>query len=217
MNTWRISGIALRASGPGAARHRPGTRRQPSSSCPSSRTTFSKQLLDTRCAARTSRGQEDHADAVRAGARAASMRGALGLAAEERVGNLHQDAGAVAGERIAAAGAAVREVAQHLEALARRSRATRSPLMLATKPTPQASCSMRRVAAATEWSSMPMLHDALRYARCRCAVRLPARRARLPAERRQLVDAAPAGALGVRREHDHGLRARHAVDRADRG
>ena len=45
------------------------------------------------------------------------MRWRLALAAQERVGHLHEDAGAVAGERIAAAGAAVRQVAEDREAL----------------------------------------------------------------------------------------------------
>jgi hypothetical protein len=60
--------------------------------------------------------QEHHADAVvaRRGQLDARL---LRLRAQEVVGNLHQHAGAVAGERIAAAGAAMGEVAHHLEAL----------------------------------------------------------------------------------------------------
>ncbi len=58
---------------------------------------------------------------------------------EEVVRDLHQDARAVAGSRVAAAGAAVLEVAQDLRGPSRRCRATSSPRMLTTKPTPQAS------------------------------------------------------------------------------
>ena len=61
-------------------------------------------------------GQEHHADAVLARRRQAhALRGHL--LAEERVGNLDQDAGAVAGERIGADRAAMGEVAQDLQTL----------------------------------------------------------------------------------------------------
>src|SRR5262249_46959002 len=60
--------------------------------------------------------EEHHADAVAAGCWKADPLGGA-LAPEERVGNLDQDAGAVAGERIAAAGAAMGEVLQHGERL----------------------------------------------------------------------------------------------------
>ena len=60
--------------------------------------------------------QEHHADAVLAGRR--QREAELGaLAREELVRDLDQDAGAVAGLRIAAAGAAVRQVDQDLDAL----------------------------------------------------------------------------------------------------
>ena len=60
--------------------------------------------------------QEDHADAVLARRRQGETQ--LGaLAREELVRDLDQDAGAVAGSRIAAAGAAVRQVDQNLDAL----------------------------------------------------------------------------------------------------
>jgi hypothetical protein len=60
--------------------------------------------------------QEHHADAVVAdGRQGNAQRGELG--AQESVGNLDQDAGAVAGQRIGAHGAAVLEVAQNLQAL----------------------------------------------------------------------------------------------------
>ena len=61
-------------------------------------------------------GQERHADAVLAGRRQGEAE--LGaLAREELVRDLDQDAGAVAGFRIAAAGAAVGQVDQDLDAL----------------------------------------------------------------------------------------------------
>src|SRR5581483_3248214 len=60
--------------------------------------------------------QEDHADAVlaRCGERDLLARA---FATEERVGDLDQDAGAVAGQRIAAARAPVRQVLEDREAL----------------------------------------------------------------------------------------------------
>ena len=60
--------------------------------------------------------------------------------AKNLCGNLNQNAGAVAGLRIAAAGAAVRQVDQDLDALRMMSWLF-CPRMLATKPMPQASCS----------------------------------------------------------------------------
>ena len=75
-----------------------------------------RRCLRTAGAACGSTGQEHHADAVLAGRRQGeAQRGAL--AREELVRNLDQDAGAVAGFRIAAAGAAVRQVDQDLYAL----------------------------------------------------------------------------------------------------
>ena len=61
--------------------------------------------------------QKRHADAVgpRLRQREAQL---LAFAGEEFVGNLDQDAGAVAGFRIAAAGAAMRQVEQNLNSLA---------------------------------------------------------------------------------------------------
>ena len=61
-------------------------------------------------------GQEHHADAVLAGGRQGEAE--LGaLAGEELVRNLDEDAGAVAGFRVAAAGAAVGQVDENLDAL----------------------------------------------------------------------------------------------------
>ncbi len=60
--------------------------------------------------------QEDHADAVLAERRERDAQLAAG-AAEERVGELQQDAGAVALQRIGAGGAPVREVLEDLEPL----------------------------------------------------------------------------------------------------
>ena len=63
-----------------------------------------------------STGQEHHADAVLPGRRKREAQ--LGaLAGEELVRNLDQDAGAVAGFRIAAARSAVRQIDQNLYAL----------------------------------------------------------------------------------------------------
>src|SRR5262249_1761950 len=60
--------------------------------------------------------EEHHADAVLA-RRGQLDAERLRLATQERVGHLHQDAGAVAGERIAAACAPVRQVLEDREAL----------------------------------------------------------------------------------------------------
>ena len=62
--------------------------------------------------------------------------------AQERVGDLDQDAGAVAGVRLGAGGAAVVEVAQRGERLDHDVVAG-TPVSVATKATPQASCSWR--------------------------------------------------------------------------
>ena len=61
---------------------------------------------------------------------------------QEGVGDLHQDAGAVAGVDLGAGGAAVVEVAQGGERLDHDVVAG-SPVSVATKATPQASCSWR--------------------------------------------------------------------------
>ena len=66
--------------------------------------------------------QEDQAGAVMR--RRAAARSRAACDAEEHVRHLDQDAGAVAGVGLAAAGAAVLEIDEQLEALARRSRAT---------------------------------------------------------------------------------------------
>src|SRR5262249_35421288 len=76
-------------------------------------------LLDDRDAGiliRLLRRQEDHPDAVtsRRGRRGPPARA---FTAEEPVRHLHEDAGAVAGERVAAARAAVGQVLEDLEAL----------------------------------------------------------------------------------------------------
>ena len=64
--------------------------------------------------------------------------------AEERVRDLSQDAGAVAGVGLGAGGAAVLEVAQGGQGLVDDVVARRSPRRVATKATPQASCSCSR-------------------------------------------------------------------------
>src|SRR5262249_5328116 len=61
--------------------------------------------------------QEDHPDAVAARRREGRHPRCLELAAEERVGDLDEDAGTVAGQRIASAGTPVGEIAHHRERL----------------------------------------------------------------------------------------------------
>ena len=86
--------------------------------------------------------QEAHGHRVVAGRRQVDAL-PRGPVAQQRVGDLDQAAGAVAHQRVGADGAAVVEVDQDLQALARRWRAIFRPLMSATKPTPQESCSLR--------------------------------------------------------------------------
>jgi hypothetical protein len=84
-------------------------------------------------------GQEDHADAVFAGRR--QLDALLGhLFAVQRVGQLQQDAGAVAHQLVRAHRAPVIQVLQDLQRLGTMLWLF-SPLMWATKPTPHASCS----------------------------------------------------------------------------
>ena len=64
------------------------------------------------------------------------------LPRKKLVRDLDQNAGAVAGLRIAAAGAAMGQVEQHFNSLANDVVAL-CPAMLATNPMPQASCSLR--------------------------------------------------------------------------
>ena len=63
------------------------------------------------------------------------------LGAQQGVGDLGEDARAVAGVRLGAGGAAVVEVVQRGQALRRRWRGDRRPRASATKATPQASLS----------------------------------------------------------------------------
>ena len=90
---------------------------------------------------------EQRADRVLAGLR--QLEADLGgLAREEGVRDLHEDAGAVAGARIGADRAAMLEIAEDGERVGRRSGATCLPLMLAMKPTPQESFSRERIVEA---------------------------------------------------------------------
>ena len=90
-----------------------GTSRQPSSVWPSS-ATIRANSASTACAVLGVARQEHQAGAVLAGRRQRRRRDL----AQERVRHLDQDAGAVAGVDLAAAGAAMREVLQHLQRLA---------------------------------------------------------------------------------------------------
>ena len=101
---------------PRARGRRSGTSRQPSSRCPSSATIRSISASTVRALARVAR-QEDEAGAVlrrpaagRCRARAATLR-------RNAIRHLDQDAGAVAGVRLAAARAAMLQVDEQLQAL----------------------------------------------------------------------------------------------------
>ena len=84
--------------------------------------------------------QEHEARAVLRRPAAERCRAARHLA-QEPIRHLDQDAGAVAGVGLAAAGAAVQQVDQDLQRLRATIACERRPLMSTTKPTPQASCS----------------------------------------------------------------------------
>ena len=84
-------------------------------------------------------GQENHSHTVASGLRQGEAQ-LLALASEEFVWNLDQDAGTVAGFRVAAAGSAMRKIQEDLDAFAD-DVVTFLPEMLATNPIPQASCS----------------------------------------------------------------------------
>ena len=102
--TWRMHGTSAAAVVP-AKRRSMGTSRQPSSSCPSEAIAFLDELLDARPLLRVVR-QEARADRIGARRRQPLAQ----LAAEERVRDLDEDPGAVAGVGVGALGAAVLEV-----------------------------------------------------------------------------------------------------------
>ena len=102
-------------------------------------------------------GQERDADGVGAGGRQREVDDL----AQERVRDLDQDAGAVAGVGLGAAGAAVLEVAAARSAPLRTIAWSRRPARSATKATPQASCSFSAeyipaVAAVTSAAGRPV-------------------------------------------------------------
>jgi hypothetical protein len=100
---------------------------------------FSK-CFDDEIARRRAR-QEAHRDGIVARLRQGHARG-FGPVAEQRIGNLDQDAGAVAQQRIGAHRAAMVEIDENLQPWLMIVWLF-APLILATKPTPQASCSLR--------------------------------------------------------------------------
>ncbi len=86
-------------------------------------------------------GQEDHAHAVLAGGR--QLHALLGhFFAVELIGNLDQDAGAIAHQRVGTHRATVVDVFQNLQRACVTMSWRFTPLMWATKPRPQASCSL---------------------------------------------------------------------------
>src|SRR5262249_31944835 len=121
--------------------------------------------------------QEHHAHAIRALGGQLDASG-LRLAAQERVGHLHQDARTVAGERVAAAGAAVGEIAQHLEPLL--DDAVRLLALHVHDEADAAGVVLDARVTQPPRGSTIGVHDASRWARRRCPLRSPTRRARLP-------------------------------------
>ena len=131
-------GCELRATRP-MADPSMGVSRQPSTVSPSSaRDALQDALALQPLLASPPAGNHAHAVFARRRQREAEL-GAL--AREELVRDLDQHAGAVAGFRVAAAGAAVRQIDQTWMPLTIMS-CDFWPLMLATKPMPHASCSL---------------------------------------------------------------------------
>ena len=116
MSTCLMTGALCRAIGPSALSST-GTSRQPSSRCPDAEDLVLEDLLAATALVRVAR-QKHAAAAVLAAAPGSRMPSALALLLEELVRELHQDAGAVARQRVAAAGAAMHEVQEDLHALA---------------------------------------------------------------------------------------------------
>ena len=117
MNTWRMIGSTSRAGRPEYARCRPARRASRASVCPSSADDRFEPLL-ARTGARRRRAAGTPCRRRIRRRRAARSRASAALAAKELVRHLRQNAGAVAGQRIAAAGAAVGQIDQDLQARA---------------------------------------------------------------------------------------------------
>jgi hypothetical protein len=122
-----------------------GTSRQPSSTWPSALTARSSSCSQARREA-CSLGRKIMPTPYSPGGGSVDALGRH-LGAVELVGDLDQDAGAVAHQLVGTHGAAVVEVLEDLQALLDDACAA-WPLMWATKPTPQASCSLRGVVQA---------------------------------------------------------------------
>jgi hypothetical protein len=141
MKTWRWTGSDAAMSGAFDSEElSTGTSRKPSSGWPSACATSAMIVLDMRAQLRI-RGMKTVADRVVAGLRQvdALLRH---LATEEAVRNLHQDAGAVAHQRVGADRTAMGEVFQHRQPVFD-DPCDFTPFIWAMKPTPQASCSLR--------------------------------------------------------------------------
>ena len=135
MRTWRITGANSRAVSP-TWRSSTGTSRQPHRPLALGLDRLLDQLLERRAALGVG-GQEADRDAVAARRRQLE---AATAAAQERVGHLQQDPGAVAGVGVGALGAAVLEVLERVQRLFDDGVA-RVARQLATSAMPQASCS----------------------------------------------------------------------------
>ncbi len=208
MKIWRISGMVLRRQRAALAFGSTGTRPPAEELLALLAHDLLEQLARTRCARCTSPRQEHHADAVLARVGQRDVAAPRMPCARNASRHLDEDAGAVAGQRVAAAGAAVRQVLQDLQALLDDRRATASPLMLATKPTPQASCSKYGVVQALSFGRS--------CAACFTRSDTPLQMQRV--SRRCAASALVTGGgigrhgnlrpLGVRRQHHHRLGAR---------
>ena len=113
MNTWRIVGSHERAVSPSEVLST-GTVLQPRTVWPSDWTIFSKRS-SRRLRLIRSRGRKTSPHPYSPGAGKDDL-GLLARLLQERVRHLHQHAGAVAGVRLGAGGAAVVEVLQQLDA-----------------------------------------------------------------------------------------------------
>ena len=116
MKTWRITGSDLPVGASAGSRCRPARRASRAATWPSASTARSISCSQAMREAGSLR-QEHHADAVLARRRAASTPCCRHLGAEEGVGDLDQDAGAVALQRVGADRAAMGQVLEDLQAL----------------------------------------------------------------------------------------------------
>ena len=209
MKIWRISGRFERASGQHFVSSI-GTARQPSTRWPSSRMIPARPRRNS---ALDIGRQKDQADAVLARRRQRHV-DPLADFAQERIGHLNDQPGPVAGQRVAPAGAAMRQVLQDGQALLHDG--VRLDAVEVGDEADAAGVVLEAwVIEPLSFQSSPCaLHDARPHSTRRFGLQhqLGHPPPRAPLER--LLRAQAELAFRMRRQHHHGLGARHALDRA---